>query len=532
VIEGKPLRLLLVEDSEDDTLLVLRELRRAGYDVDYLRVQTESDMQRALAEREWDLVISDYSMPEFTGPRALAVLRASGRDLPFIMLSGTVNEETAVEALHAGAHDFMVKSKLARLAPAIERELRDVAARRARKEAEEEVKRLEEQVRQAQKMDAIGRLAGGVAHDFNNILTAIMATADLALASPGVDEELRKDLESIRDAGARAAAITRQLLTFSRKQVVALRPVDIGDTVVRIEPLLRRLVPSEMRLEFQVASTGLAHGDSTQIEQVLVNLVVNAVDATPPNGRITVSTADLDSSGRTDNGDVLAPGKYVVLRVRDTGAGMDRETMSRIFEPFFTTKEPGRGTGLGLATVYGIVKQFGGQVFVQSAPGAGTTFEVCLPHTPHKPRTSGEKPVTRTDAHGSEVVMIVEDEPQVRAPMSRTLRHLGYFVLEAENGEDALARINEYHAPVHLLITDVMMPEMNGAELTSLLHSWYPNLKVLFVSGYNQEFLTSEGELPANVSYLAKPFTPDELAQRVRALLDENGGPSRGPARN
>ncbi len=518
----KPLRVLLVEDREDDALLVLRHIERAGHDVSHDRVETAEAMRHALERAEWDVVISDYSLPRFSGPAALEVLRQSGMDLPFIMTSGTIGEETAVEALRAGAHDFMLKSNLARLVPAIERAMRDAEQRRAHRKAEEELRSMEEQMRHAQKMEAIGRLAGGVAHDFNNILTAILATADLALETPGLEPELRADLESIRESGKRAAAITRQLLLFSRKQMVQPRPVDLNEVVERMEPMLGRLLPARIALGIQRGAHGVVEADPTHIEQVLLNLVVNAGDAMPDGGTVTITTADMEVPALTTyDGDTLAPGRYVVLRVRDTGVGMTDEIRSRIFEPFFTTKEPGRGTGLGLATVYGIVQQAHGHVFVHSRAGEGALFEIVFPRVDAVPAASTTRTAEQIGLGGSEVILVVEDEAAVRAPICRALRQLGYFVLEAKHGEDALTILHDYHAPVHLVITDAVMPEMGGAELVRLLHAWYPQLKVLFVSGYSEELLKAQGALSPNASYLAKPFTPRALALAVRALLDE-----------
>jgi two-component system cell cycle sensor histidine kinase/response regulator CckA len=516
----KALRLLLVEDSEDDALLVLRELRRGGYDVDVTRVETADAMARELADCEWDLVISDYSLPHFSAPESLKVLRESGRDLPFIITSGTIGEDTAVEAMRYGAHDFLVKSRLARLVPAVEREMRDAAERRAHRAAEESVKRLEEQFRHAQKMEAIGRLAGGVAHDFNNILTAIMATADLALETPALPLELQNDLKTIRESGAKAASITRQLLAFSRKQVVQPRPIDLNGLIRESNAMLGRLLPPNVELELDLRATGIIEIDPTQMEQVLLNLVVNAGDAMPEGGRITVATTDLDvRQPRTTTTGVVPLGNYTVLCVRDTGVGMDEAIQTRIFEPFFTTKGPGRGTGLGLATVYGIVQQANGHIILESAPGRGTTFELYFERVNDVPAAVTSE--HHIDLRGSEVVLLVEDEPSVRAPMSRALRDLGYFVLEAKDGEDALTVLNDFHQPVHLVVSDVVMPRMSGAELARSLHDWYPRLKVLFVSGYSEELLESHGFTPGSIRYLAKPFTAHQLAAAVRALLDD-----------
>lgn len=521
----RALRLLLVEDREDDADLIVRDLRRAGYDVHVHRVETADDMRRELTGHEWDVVISDYSMPQFSAPAALQVLHESGIDLPFIITSGTIGEETAVAALRAGAHDFMLKSRLARLAPAIEREMGDAAARRRHRAAQAELTQMEEQVRHSQKMDAVGRLAGGVAHDFNNILTAIIATADLAMGTPGLAAEVRADLETIRESGKRAAAITRQLLMFSRRQVVQTRPVDVNEVADSLEPMLKRLLPAKVEMTIRRASMGMIDADPTQIEQVMLNLVVNAGDAMPEGGTVAVATEDLDIvAGSMNGGRILPIGRYVVVRVMDSGIGMDEPTRSRIFEPFFTTKGEAGGTGLGLATVYGIVEQLGGHILLESAPGKGATFEVCMPRLAHAP----DMPVTRTAEQagtaGSEVILVVEDDTTVRVPICRALRQLGYFVLEANNGADALRVLQEYHAPVHLVVTDVMMPEMSGAELAALLRDWFPSMRVLFISGYSEEILASREVLAADVRYLAKPFTTQQLAITMRDLLNSPSG--------
>jgi len=521
----KVLKVLLVGDSEDDERLVLRELERGGYEVLAHRVQTADALRQALTDGQWDVVISEYATPQLTASAALSVLKDSGVDIPFIIVSGTPGEETAVEALHAGAHDFLVKSRLARLNPAVARGIRDAQARRVLRSTEAGLKGLEAQEMQSHRMDAIGRVARGVAHDFNNILTAIIATADLSLSVDGLPAEVKTDLETIRDSGRRAAAITRQLLTFSRQQVSHPRRVDLNEVVRRAEPLLRRLVDPAVTFEIDLGATGAVEADPAQLEQLLVNLVVNAGDAMPKGGTVSLSTADLEiASGSRHHGKALLPGRYVALRVHDTGSGMDEDTLAQIFEPFFTTKAAGGGIGLGLATVYGIVNQSTGHVFVLSRPGEGALFEVCLPRVEGAPVappiTAEPHEALREALHGNETILVVEDEAPVRAPICRALRQLGYLILEAKHGEDALIVLHEHHAPIHLLITDLVMPEMSGSELVRLLRDWYPNLKVLVISGYSVDMNVADGASMPETSYLPKPFTTKLLVERVREMLD------------
>lgn len=378
---------------------------------------------------------------------------------------------------------------------------------------------LQQQFLQAQKMEAIGRLAGGVAHDFNNVLTAIIGTAELALMTDRLPAELTQDLETIRDAGRGGARLTRQLLAFSRKQVTQPRTFDPNDVIRQMQPLLRQLADGGVTLQTQLEADAVLQMDPVQLEQIVLNLVVNANDAMPAGGTITITTRT-HQAGANDHAEAQ-PETYCCLEVRDDGVGMDADTQARIFEPFFTTKKEGQGTGLGLATVYGIVKQAGGHIHVESAPGAGSTFRVCLP-TVHPPVvTTGEYRVPGGAERGSEVVLVVEDEIAVRTAVCRELRSLGYYVIEAKHGEDALTLMQEHHAPVHLLITDLIMPEMGGAELVSTLRSWYPELRVVIISGYSRDVAKARGAAE-DAMFLPKPFSMEQLARTVRAALDRD----------
>jgi PAS domain S-box-containing protein len=757
---GKTLRVLHVEDSERDTALLARHLARADYEVSSERVETPDEMRAALAAQEWDVILCDYSMPHFSAPDALRLLKESGLDIPFIIISGTVGEEVAVAAMRAGADDYLMKDSLARLAPAIERGVYEAHNRRAMREAEAalresedryrdlvehshdlicthdmegrilsvnrtaaralgyepeellgrdlrdalvpkfrerfddyiadiqregiarglmvvgtrageervweytntlrtegvaapivrgvahdvteqrraeeavrrseaelraifeamsdvvivldregrylkvaatsadllyrppaslvghtlhevfpaaqadfflahvrraldegwmhraeyslqiggaevwfdgsvspvsedlvvwvarditERKQLEEQLRHAQKMEAVGQLAGGIAHDFNNLLTAINGYSDLALRRLDPEDPLRRSVEEIRKAGERAAALTRQLLAFSRKQVLQPLVLDLNSVVSDMERMLRRVIGEDVELGTALAhDLGSIKADPGQIEQVIMNLCVNARDAMPQGGRLTIETANVhlgEEHAARRAGD-LAPGPYVVLRVTDTGLGMDERTRERIFEPFFTTKGAGKGTGLGLSTVYGIVKQSGGGVSVASEVGRGSTFEVYFPRVGEGAREYRRGTEPEGELRGTETVLLAEDEEMVRRLTREVLEIYGYRVLVAAGGGAALLICERHEGPIALLITDLVMPEMNGRELAARLASLRPEMKVLFMSGYTDASATGQGEFEDGSDFIQKPFTPVALARKVREVLD------------
>jgi len=380
------------------------------------------------------------------------------------------------------------------------------------------------------KMEAIARLGGGVAHQFNNLLTAILATTDLALATSDLTPALRSDLEDIREAGHRAASITRQLLAFAGSQSTSPRATNVNDLVAELEPLLKHVLPSNVSLELRLHATESVMVDPVRLEQVILHLVVNSVDALSQGGSITIATRDVDGVPRSDTQEAKV-GAFTEIAIADTGHGMDDVTRARVFEPFFSTKgQAGGGIGLGLASVYGTMHQLGGGIGIESELGAGTRVRLFVPRLAAGQPTSAPP---RSDDNGTvpaEVLLVVEDESVVRAPICRALRNLGYFVLEANNGEDALAVMQEYHSPIHLVITDVMMPEMDGAELVSLLRDWYPKLRVLFISGYSPHHLEHSsggggggggGGIVHGSAFLAKPFSLELLGRRVREILDD-----------
>jgi len=385
-----------------------------------------------------------------------------------------------------------------------------------------EMRQLEVQYRQAQKMEAVGRLAGGIAHDFNNLLTAIIGTTALVLEDLGLESRARLDIQEIEKAAKRAAGLTRQLLIFSRQQVLEPRALDLNALVGNLEKMLHRLIGEDIELRTkQATALGAVRADPGQLEQAIVNLVVNARDAMPQGGRLTIETADVELDRGYVAGHVpTQPGPYVLLAISDTGVGMDGATKARLFEPFFTTKEPGRGTGLGLATVYGIVKQSGGYIWTYSELGHGTTFKIYLPRvaeTPEAPESTTSPP---TPVRGSETLLVVEDQEEVRKLTKRVLEARGYTVLAARNGAEALEIVAQHPSKIHLMITDVVMPGMNGRELAQHARARRSYLKVLYVSGYTGEAVLQHRLLEPGVAFLQKPFTPDVLARKTREVLD------------
>ena len=394
----------------------------------------------------------------------------------------------------------------------------DITQRRA---AELALRRSEEQLRHSQKLEAVGQLAGGIAHDFNNLLTGILSYSDLVLQVLRPGDPLRGDLEQIRHAGERAAALTRQLLAFSRRQVLQPRVLSLNASVTELVSMLRRVLGAEVSLETELEpELGHVLADPGQLEQVLVNLVMNARDAMPHGGRLTIATGNLQLNATDDaRGNGVRPGPYVTLSVTDSGVGMDVPTQARIFDPFFTTKESGTGTGLGLSTVYGIVEQSGGHIAVESAPAQGSTFTIFLP------RHAGPAPVTPDQADrrslpvGNETLLLVEDEAAVRTSARRLLEQHGYTVIEARHGAEAL-RIMEDGRQVDLVLTDIVMPEMGGRELVERLRARHPAMKVLFMSGYSERAVTQDGIMPPGTGFVEKPFTLEQLTRRTREILD------------
>jgi two-component system, cell cycle sensor histidine kinase and response regulator CckA len=634
-----PLKVLVADDSELDAELTARELSRAGFTITTRRVDSAATMAAALRDESWDIVLADFKMPNFSGLDALKIAHEADCDMPFILVSGAVGEDAAVEIMRAGAQDYVAKDRLFRLGPAVERELREARARRAHRRTQIELRKmalvveqipsvvvitdlegnveyvnprfteltgytreemqgrnprilksgatpkeeyrrlwdtlragqewrgtfhqrrkdgttyeeeavirpmrdehgrpthylkvgedvtakhaLEQQFRQAQKMEAIGRLAGGVAHDFNNLLTVISGFTEMAMAGLEPDDPLLSDLQQVALAGERGAALTRQLLAFSRKQALDPAPFALGRVVRDAESMVRRLVGEDVSIDLITGEidTGTILAEPGQIEQVLMNLVVNARDAMPTGGCLTIGATTLvfDTESAAQHVRVN-PGPYAVLTVADTGHGMTPETLSKIFEPFFTTRGTGKGSGLGLSTVYGIVSQLGGAIEVESELGKGTTFTVLLPVSATGATATTGAGTGLSDTAGTETILVVDDEAPVARFAQRTLTSAGYHVLTAHHAGEALAVCEKYSEPIHLVLTDVIMPQMSGRELADRLARERPNLHVLYMSGYTDDILSDGDAAGVDRQLVRKPFTGELLLRKVRETLDQ-----------
>lgn len=511
-----PIRVLIVEDSEDDAALIARELQREDYAPTLKRVDSAEAMRTALNQAKWDLVICDFSMPHFSGRDALKLLRETGSEAPFIFVSGTIGEDTAVAALKEGAQDYVMKDNLKRLIPAIQRELLEVEERRERRQLEREVQRL-------QRFEAIGRLAGGLAHDFNNALGVIVGWAQLGYDKAPVSSPLRDNFQKIRDQAQRSAGLTTQLLAFARRQVLQPRNLDLNNLVSETVGLLRGVIGDQIELKVLLAPDAqVIHADPTQIEQVLMNLSLNARDVMPKGGRLLIATQNVEIT--EDSGRVRPygkPGRYVLLSVSDSGIGMDAATLDHIFEPFFTTKEIGKGTGLGLATVYGIVEQHGGFVSVDSELGQGTTFRVYIPVGSGMP----EKQIVASGlkaAGGTETILVAEDHEGLREVVRMTLEGRGYRVILAKDGEEAFRLFEANREQIDLVVLDVVMPVLKGPETYHKMRSVRPDLPVIFTTGHSAELVPLDATIGPGAGFLKKPYEPEALSRAVRNKLDRS----------
>jgi signal transduction histidine kinase len=512
-----PLHILHLEDDQNDTALIAAALEAEGIAFKVTRVETRADFTAALERGGIDIIFSDFALPAFDGLSAIEIVSTKWPDLPVILISGTLGEEQAIDSLKSGATDYVLKQRLSRLAPAVRRAMQEVEERAERR-------RLEAQFIEAQKMEVIGQLAGGVAHDFNNILAVIMGCSELITSSLAADSPLRKYTEELRHASERAAGLTRQLLVFSRKQTVQPVVLDLNGVVKDLDKMLRRLIDENIQMtSVPGKQIGRVKADPGYVGQVLMNLVVNARDAMPNGGKLTIATNNVTLDGnyaRTHRGAI--PGDYVMLSVSDTGTGMTDEVKARLFEAFFTTKPKGKGTGLGLATCQTIVEQSGGHIGVYSEVGKGTTFKIYLPRV-EQPLNVAATPIqTGPLPRGTETLLVVEDEPSVRHLARGVLEAQGYEVLSASNGQDALHVAREHKgSPIRLVITDVIMPLMGGKVMAEWLITTYPDLKILFTSGYTDDAIAQHGVLEPGVAFLPKPYTPGILARKVRELLDD-----------
>jgi hypothetical protein len=646
-----PLRILHLEDDPLDRELVEATLVEGGFSCKIRHVETRTAFTQAIEEGEIDIILADYSLPAFDGITALEISRQRLPVVPFILVSGAMGEDPAIEAMRSGATDYVLKQKLSRLVPAVQRalmeaensknlaskeralhkalyrlqlqirfmplacivwdpeyrirewnpaaecifgwseaeacdkdirelivppeehelrfvqmekilaegdgsrtisvnttksgkritcewfrtHLKDEAGNLAgvlsmanditeEKKAEEALAQSLEQLRQSQKIEAVGRLAGGIAHDFNNLLTVITGYCELMMIKIGEGNPLLQDLQEISKSADRAAGLTRQLLAFSRRQILQPKVLEIDTLVPEMDKMLRRLIGEDIDLVTILgADAGKVKFDPGQIEQVIANLVINSRDAMPDGGAITIETAnvELDQAFVRKHGGAW-PGPHVMLAVSDTGCGMSPEILSKAFDPFFTTKEKGKGTGLGLSTVFGIVNQSGGCIYVYSEPGRGTTMKIYLPRVTGETSPKDEKRDAGFEdrLHGSETILIVEDEETLRKLASSILEGYGYTVLTAGDGEEALQLLSDRQGIPHLVLTDVVMPKMGGRGLSDRIKSIHPGTRVLFMSGYTDNAIVHQGVLNPGVSYLQKPFTPKALARKVREVLD------------
>jgi signal transduction histidine kinase len=646
----RPVNFLIAEDSPDDAELIVAQLRHSGFDPKWKRVQTEAEFLAGIKNSP-DIILSDYSMPQFSGLRAAELLRESGLDIPFILISGTVGEDTAVEAMRLGAADYLLKDRLARLGQAVERALEGKKLRDERKRVREELRenfvfiesvinsltshivvldeqgkiiatnqawrrfalennvppvtqaflgenylgvcttsihksrsadasaahdgilavingslpkftleypchsptekrwfsmqvsplggsrsgvvvaheniterrKLEEQLRQSQKMESIGQLAGGVAHDFNNILAVISMQAGSLEYEKDLSPAQSELVREIESAVQRAADLTRQLLVFSRRQTMQPRDLEMNGIVANVTKMLQRILGEDIGMEFKLAPQPLfIHADAGMMDQVLMNLTVNARDAMPSGGRLIIETSAVEIDENVIAQSAQArPGSFACLSVSDTGSGIAPENLARIFEPFFTTKDVGKGTGLGLATVFGIVQQHQGWIHVDSEPGHGTTFLIYLPRQLRSDEKQTVQAARATVNGGNETILVVEDDPSLRNSVITILSRLGYRVLEASTGVAALEVWKKNRNEIRLLLTDLVMPDgMNGKELARLLLAERPALKVIYASGYSVEVAGKDLHLEEGVNFLCKPFKSHLLAQTIRAKLD------------
>jgi two-component system, cell cycle sensor histidine kinase and response regulator CckA len=517
----KHVRILAVDDDPQAAALIEMALADAPFERILEVVPTAGAGFARIRADEHDVYLIDQQLPDGNGLELIHRAKASGSTRPFILLTGYGSGALDEEASREGAADYVEKHMVAaQLERSIRYALRNWQAARALHDREE-------QLRQAQKMEAIGRLAGGVAHDFNNLLTAIIGYTDMIGERLDPQDATARDVGEIRKAADRAAALTRQLLAFSRKQFLNPTVLDLNETTAGLLQMLPRVIGEHIQTTTRLApDLARVRADASQMEQVFVNLVLNARDAMPLGGRLTIETANVDlEPGRiAAEGLTLAPGRYVMLLIADTGTGMDAETRARAFEPFFTTKPKGKGTGLGLATVYGIVDQSGGQISIDSAPGRGTNIRVYLPVTTAPQEVRRAEVVSIKEDGGTESLLLVEDNESVRNLAAKALRRRGYNVFEARNAEEAIDWAVRAGIRPDLLVTDIVMPGLSGPNLAARLMQQNPKLRVLYMSGYTEDAQAVQGAYLAGVPLLQKPFTPARLAERVRLVLDTAPG--------
>lgn len=516
---GHPLRVLIIEDNPKDAALLILELKRGDYDLTFERVDTPEAMAKAIEQKKWDLVVSDYSMPYFNVQGALDLLKQHDLDLPFIVVSGTVGEEVAIEALRAGAHDFMPKGHFSRLLPAITRELREAAMRAEHKD-------VEVRLRHAQKIEALGQLTGGIAHDFNNILAVIVGNIDLLIETLEDDAAQVELAQAALKSALHGAELTKRLLAFARQQPLSVRQINLNDLLPDVTAMLRRTLGEEIAVDVTTAADlWQAEADPTQIEDALLNLAINARDAMPNGGSLMIDTmnAQLDEHYALLHPEVT-PGDYVMLSVTDSGVGMSPEVVERATEPFFTTKPVGKGTGLGLSMIYGFAKQSGGHLSIYSEVGVGTTVRLYLPAKASAHPLAFPTPQGRGVVRGGESILVVDDNSGLRTVAVQSLMSAGYKIREADSGSAAL-EILDSGEMFDVLFTDIGLPErLNGYELAKLALQRQPTLKVLFTTGYAMNAHHHE-EASFDLNHiLYKPYRIGDLLMAIRGILGVSDG--------
>jgi two-component system, cell cycle sensor histidine kinase and response regulator CckA len=510
------LSVLMIEDSDEESEVVIQELRRGGYDVSYERVDTPEAMNMALENRAWDVVICDFSLLYFEDDHALRLLRERNPQTPFIYVSNRSGEEIAVAALKQGAHDYVMKSSLKRLLPAIQRELKEAEQRREK--AELELRR-----RHRERFEAIGRLAGRVAHDFNNLIGAMLGWAELGRNEAQNDSGLQNRFKQIASQAERAAGITSQLLLFARRRVLQPVKLDVNRCILEMRSFLESGM--NQKIEFKIIldpHLDIIYGDVSQVDQITMNLAINARDAMPMGGCLIIEThnVNIDQEFCRRNSD-CRPGRHVMLVVSDSGVGMDDATIDHLFEPFFTTKDVGKGAGLGLATVYGIVKQHAGFLDVISEVGKGTTFRVYIPSSPgraNQPRSD----TAEVSLTGNETILIAEDHEGVREVANEILSSHGYTTILAADGAEALRLFRQDPTRIDLALLDVAVPLLCGTEVFTQMSAIRPDLAVVFTSGHTSESASLNSTIVAGAAFLQKPYAAKALCLMVRSTLDRH----------
>ena len=511
----KKLRILHLEDSPADSELIQHLLNSESIDCEVVRLDTREEFLAELDGKKFDLIFADSSLPSFSGRQALELSRIHAPDAPFIFISGTMGEDTAIESLRNGATDYVLKDRLSRLVPAV---------RRALAEAAERTKNLdmEQRLRQAQRLEAIGTLAGGVAHDFNNILTIIKGHTTLLLMESDRPNRVQEVAATIDHAAQRGSELVGQLLAFARKSDGSFTSTNINQRLREITSMLKQAFPRNISFAYQIdESLPEIHADPGQVERVLVNLSTNARDAMPDGGKITFSTTRVQAN-EVPLHSGAGTGSYLCLCVTDTGTGMDEATRQHIFEPFFTTKPKGQGTGLGMPVVYGLMQSHNGLIDIQSAPSKGTSISLFFPIPENPAPHLAEQPVAPPEATlGTETIMVVDDEADVRYFLEVVLKDQGYNVISASDAEEALEILARNGRKIHLLFADLGLPKLDGFELSSRARQYDPVLKTILASGYADATIKTKMVELGIDAFIAKPYDIVPLLQNIRAVLDK-----------